>query len=40
MSTDLKYPIGRFTPQPYSAEQKKAWILDFQFLATSLELFS
>jgi hypothetical protein len=37
MNADLKYPIGRFTPQPYSLEQKKAWILDLQFLATALE---
>lgn len=37
MNADLKYPIGRFTPQPYSEAQKKTWILDLQFLATSLE---
>jgi len=37
MNIDLKYPIGKYTPQPYSPEQKKAWILDMQFLATSLE---
>ena len=37
MSTDLKYPIGKYQPQPFSKEQKDKWLLDIHFLPEELE---
>jgi uncharacterized damage-inducible protein DinB len=37
MSTDPRYPIGKFEPQPFSKEQKDKWLLDLQFLPEELE---
>ena len=37
MSIDLRYPIGKFEPKPYSEQQKQAWLLDLQFLPEALE---
>ncbi len=37
MSNDPRYPIGKYEPQAFSAEQKKAWLLDIQFLPQELE---
>jgi len=36
--TDPRYPIGKYEPVEYSAEQKKKWFLDIQFLPQELEL--
>jgi len=38
MSDDLRYPMGKYLPQPFSHEQKEKWLLDLQFLPDSLEL--
>jgi len=38
MSEDLRYPIGKFEPKPYTAEQKQKWLLDIQYLPSDLEL--
>lgn len=37
MSTDLRYPIGRYEPQPYSDTLKEQWLADIQFLPNALE---
>lgn len=37
MSTDPRYPIGKYEPKPFSEEQKQAWLLDLQFLPEALE---
>lgn len=37
MSIDPRYPIGKYEPQPYSEQQKQAWLLDLQFLPEALE---
>lgn len=37
MSIDPRYPIGKYEPKPYSEQQKKAWLLDLQFLPEALE---
>jgi uncharacterized damage-inducible protein DinB len=37
MSNDPRYPIGKYEPQPFSEEQKKAWLQDIQFLPSALE---
>jgi hypothetical protein len=34
---DLRYPIGKFEPQPFSERQKKQWLQDIQFLPGLLE---
>ena len=34
---DLRYPIGRYEPQPFSEKQKKNWLQDLQFLPGLLE---
>ncbi len=34
---DLRYPIGKYEPQPYSAELKKGWLSDLKFLPDDLE---
>ena len=38
MSDDLKYPIGKFAPQPFSHKQKEEWLLDIKFLPEELEM--
>ncbi|MFZ4057748.1 MAG: YfiT family bacillithiol transferase [Ferruginibacter sp.] len=35
--TDLRYPIGKFEPQPFSEKQLKEWIIDIRFLPQHLE---
>lgn len=37
MIEDLRYPIGKFVPQPFSKEQKEAWLLDIKFFPGELE---
>ena len=37
MSNDLRYPIGKYEPQPYSEEQKQKWLADIRFLPEELE---
>jgi len=37
MSTDSRYPIGKYQPQPFSEEQKKEWLNDLRFLPEILE---
>ncbi|WP_153799798.1 YfiT family bacillithiol transferase [Foetidibacter luteolus] len=37
MSDDLRYPIGKFTPLPFSHEQKEKWLLDIKFLPDDME---
>lgn len=34
---DLRYPIGKYVPQPFSAEQLSKWILDIRYLPNHLE---
>lgn len=38
MSEDLRYPIGKYEPQPFSEEQKKKWLNDLKFLPQDLEM--
>lgn len=35
--TDPRYPIGPYTPQPYSPGQKEQWLADIRFLPNGLE---
>src|SRR6201986_5195719 len=37
MTEDLKYPIGKYVPQPFSDKQLQEWIRDIQFLPQDLE---
>jgi DinB superfamily len=37
MSTDLRYPIGKFIPQPYSDKQLQEWLTDIKNLPQHLE---
>ncbi|MBC7587920.1 MAG: metal-dependent hydrolase, partial [Chitinophagaceae bacterium] len=37
MSDTLRYPIGKYEPQPFSLEQKKKWLLDIKFLPKEIE---
>lgn len=37
MSIDERYPIGKYQPQSFSAEQKESWLRDLQFLPEELE---
>jgi uncharacterized damage-inducible protein DinB len=37
MTTDPRYPIGKYVPQPFSQEQKEKWLLDIKFLPEELE---
>ncbi|MBY0482451.1 MAG: bacillithiol transferase BstA [Chitinophagaceae bacterium] len=37
MTTDPRYPIGKFEPQPFSEELKNKLLLDLQFLPEALE---
>ncbi|MBS1564049.1 MAG: putative metal-dependent hydrolase [Bacteroidetes bacterium] len=34
---DLRYPIGKYEPQPYSDRQREDWLNDIKFLPQSLE---
>jgi hypothetical protein len=34
---DLRYPIGKYEPQPFSAEQKEEWLNDIKLLPQLLE---
>ena len=34
---DLRYPIGKYLPQPFSAEQLSKWIIDIKYLPNHLE---
>lgn len=34
---NLRYPIGKYTVQPFSQEQKEQWLLDLKFLPNELE---
>jgi hypothetical protein len=33
----LRYPIGRYQPKPYSEQQKQEWLNDIKFLPQSIE---
>src|SRR3982751_4163766 len=35
---DLRYPMGKHVPQPFSDEQKEQWLLDLKFLPDELEI--
>jgi hypothetical protein len=37
MTTDLRYPIGRYEAQPFSHKQKLEWLQDIQFLPGLVE---
>jgi hypothetical protein len=37
MTEALKYPIGKYVPQPFSNAQKEKWLLDLKFLPSELE---
>lgn len=34
---DLRFPIGKYEPQPFSEQQKQAWLNDIKFLPLALE---
>src|SRR5689334_10821080 len=34
---DLRYPIGKYQPQLFSADQLKQWLIDIKFLPQHLE---
>lgn len=34
---DLRYPIGRYEPRPYSKQQKEKWLIDLQQFPSLLE---
>jgi uncharacterized damage-inducible protein DinB len=36
-TTDLRYPIGRYEPKPYSEHQKQDWLNDIKYLPQVLE---
>ncbi|RYZ24450.1 MAG: putative metal-dependent hydrolase [Chitinophagaceae bacterium] len=36
-STDLRYPVGKYEPNPFSADRKEEWIADIKFLPNLLE---
>ena len=38
VETDLRYPIGKFIPHPFSEETKEVWLRDIQFLPTDVEV--
>ncbi|HVZ56227.1 MAG TPA: metal-dependent hydrolase, partial [Chitinophagaceae bacterium] len=35
--SDPRYPIGEYTPQPFSVDQKVEWLADIKFLPQQLE---
>jgi DinB family protein len=38
MTEDIRFPRGKFLPQPFSQKQKEQWLLDIKFLPSELEL--
>ena len=36
-TTDLRYPIGRYEPKPFSEDKKQEWIADIRFLPKIVE---
>lgn len=34
---ELRYPVGKYEPQPFSQDQLKQWLIDIQFLPQHLE---
>lgn len=34
---DLRYPIGKYEPQPFSEKQLQEWLIDIQFLPQHVE---
>jgi len=36
-TNDLRYPIGKYQPQPFSTKQKEDWLNDIKFLPQLLE---
>jgi hypothetical protein len=37
LTTDLRYPIGKYEPQPFSEKLKEDWLNDIKFLPQLLE---
>ena len=37
MQEELRYPIGKYEPKPFSEEQKEEWLADIKFLPNILE---
>lgn len=37
MSEDLRYPIGKYEPKPYSNDVKENWLADIRFLPQAIE---
>jgi len=37
IETDLRYPIGKYMPQPYSDELKQEWLANIKFLPNAIE---
>jgi len=37
LTTDLRYPIGKYEPQPFSEKLKENWLNDIKFLPQLLE---
>src|SRR5580658_3017177 len=37
ISNDLRFPLGKFEPQPFSERQKEEWLNDIKFLPQLLE---
>ncbi|MGC4099920.1 YfiT family bacillithiol transferase [Ferruginibacter sp.] len=37
MQEDLRYPIGKYEPQPFSQKQLEQWLLDIKYLPQHLE---
>ena len=37
MSDDLRYPIGKYEPRPFSEELKEEWLADIRFLPQAIE---
>jgi DinB superfamily len=37
MTSDPRYPIGKYEPQPFSIEKKVEWLADIKFLPLALE---
>jgi hypothetical protein len=37
METDLRYPIGKYEPQPFSDQRKEEWLADITFLPQAVE---
>lgn len=37
IENDLRYPIGKYEPQPFSIETKVSWLADIKFLPLAVE---